>query len=160
APGTYRIEVTGTAGTLSHAAPFTLTVSGPGGGTGALVNGDFESGSLGPWTCESGGAVVSTPVHGGTHALAAAATASQTGECTQTLTLSPNTKYTLSGWVQGSYGYLGVRGDATADVWGSSSGYAKQSAAFTTGSTGKVTVYLHGWYGQGTVYADDLSVTS
>ncbi|MFG2218884.1 glycosyl hydrolase family 18 protein [Streptomyces sp. NPDC048685] len=160
APGTYRIEVTGTAGTLSHTAALTLTVSGPGGGTGALVNGDFESGSLGPWTCESGGAVVSTPVHGGTHALAAAATASQTGECTQTLTLSPNTKYTLSGWVQGSYGYLGVRGDATADVWGSSSGYAKQSAAFTTGSTGKVTVYLHGWYGQGTVYADDLSVTS
>ncbi|MFJ2270547.1 glycosyl hydrolase family 18 protein [Streptomyces sp. NPDC087849] len=159
-PGTYKINVTGTAGTLSHTAAFTLTVSGPGGGTGALVNGDFETGSPSPWTCEPGGAVVSTPVHGGAHALAAAATASQTGECTQTLTLSPNTTYTLSGWVQGSYGYLGVRGDASASTWGSSSGYAKQSVAFTTGSTGTVTVYLHGWYGQGTVYADDLSVTS
>ncbi|MFF2959099.1 glycosyl hydrolase family 18 protein [Streptomyces sp. NPDC057963] len=159
-PGTYKINVTGTAGTLSHAAAFTLTVSGPGGGTGALVNGDFETGSPSPWSCEPGGAVVSTPVHGGAHALAAAATASQTGECTQTLTLSPNTTYTLSGWVQGSYGYLGVRGDASASTWGSSSGYAKQSVAFTTGSTGTVTVYLHGWYGQGTVYADDLSVTS
>ncbi|MFJ2135333.1 glycosyl hydrolase family 18 protein [Streptomyces sp. NPDC087845] len=159
-PGTYKINVTGTAGTLSHTAAFTLTVSGPGGGTGALVNGDFETGSPSPWTCEPGGAVVSTPVHGGAHALAAAATASQTGECTQTLTLSPNTTYTLSGWVQGSYGYLGVRGDASASTWGSSSGYAKQSVTFTTGSTGTVTVYLHGWYGQGTVYADDLSVTS
>ncbi|MFE4334358.1 glycosyl hydrolase family 18 protein [Streptomyces sp. NPDC056831] len=160
APGTYRISVTGTGGTLSHAATFTLTVSGPGGGTGALVNGDLETGSLSPWTCESGGAVVSTPVHGGSHALAAAAGPSRTGECTQTITLSPNTGYTLSGWVQGNYGYLGVRGDASASTWGSSSGYAKQTVTFTTGSTGTVTVYLHGWYGQGTVYGDDISVTS
>ncbi|MFF2327413.1 MULTISPECIES: glycosyl hydrolase family 18 protein [unclassified Streptomyces] len=161
APGTYKVVVTGTAGTLSRTATFTLTVSGPGGGgTGALVNGDFETGSLSPWTCESGGAVVSAPVHGGAHALAASATASQTGECTQTLTLSPNTTYTLSGWVQGNYGYLGVRGDASASTWGSSSGYAQQSVAFTTGSTGTVTVYLHGWYGQGTVYGDDISLTS
>ncbi|MFI6730048.1 hypothetical protein [Streptomyces atratus] len=98
-----------------------------------------RTGSLSPWTCETGGAVVSTPVHGGSHALAAAAGSSLTGECTQ-LTLSPNTKYTLSGWVQGNYGYLGVRGDASASTWGSSSGYAKQSVAFTTGSTGTVTV--------------------
>jgi len=161
APGTYPVTVTGTSGTLSHSSTFTLTVTGPGGGgTGSLVNGDFETGTLNPWTCESGGAVVSTPVHGGSHALAVAATASQTGECAQTLTLSPNTAYTLSGWLQGSYGYLGVRGDASASVWGSSSGYAKQSVSFTTGSTGQVTVYVHGWFGQGTVYADDLAVTS
>ncbi|MER6118027.1 glycosyl hydrolase family 18 protein [Streptomyces sp. NPDC001743] len=160
APGTYTISVTGTAGTLSHTASFTLTVSGPGGGTGSLVNGGFETGSLGPWTCESGAAVVSSPVHGGTHALAVAPTSSQTGECTQTLTLSPHTKYTLSGWVQGNYGYLGVRGGATASTWGTSSGYTKQSVTFTTGANGTVTVYLHGWYGQGTVYGDDLSVTS
>ncbi|WP_392674482.1 glycosyl hydrolase family 18 protein [Streptomyces sp. LN785] len=160
APGTYAVTVKGTAGTLTHSVTFTLTVSGPGGGTGALVNGTFESGSLSPWNCESGGAVVSTPVHGGSHAVAAVATASQTGECTQQLTLSPHTKYTLSGWLQGNYGYLGVRGDATASTWGSSSGWAKQTVAFTTGSTGSVTVYLHGWYAQGTVYGDDIAVTS
>ncbi|MFE7626270.1 glycosyl hydrolase family 18 protein [Streptomyces sp. NPDC057509] len=159
APGTYTVTVTGTAGTLSHAAAFTLTVPGPGGGTGSLVNGDFETGSLGPWTCESGGSVVSTPVHGGTHALAVAATSSQTGECAQTLTLAPNTTYTLQGYVQGNYAYLGVRGGATASTWGQSSGYTKQSVSFTTGASGSVTVYVHGWYGQGTVYADDLSVT-
>ncbi|MEU3225590.1 glycosyl hydrolase family 18 protein [Streptomyces sp. NPDC006976] len=159
APGTYTVTVTGTAGTLSHAAAFTLTVPGPGGGTGSLVNGAFETGSLGPWTCESGGSVVSTPVHGGTHALAVAATSSQTGECAQTLTLAPNTTYTLQGYVQGNYAYLGVRGGATASTWGQSSGYTKQSVSFTTGASGSVTVYVHGWYGQGTVYADDLSVT-
>ncbi|THA71241.1 chitinase [Streptomyces sp. A0958] len=159
APGTYTVTVTGTAGTLSHSASFTLTVPGAGGGTGSLVNGDFETGALGPWTCESGGAVVSSPVHGGSHALAVAATASQTGECAQTLTLSPNTTYTLQGYVQGNYAYLGVRGGATASTWGLSNGYTKQSVSFTTGSSGSVTVYLHGWYGQGTVYGDDLSVT-
>ncbi|MEW2122171.1 glycosyl hydrolase family 18 protein [Streptomyces sp. NPDC007259] len=159
APGTYTVNVTGTSGTLSHSASFTLTVPGSGGGTGSLVNGDFETGALGPWTCESGGAVVSSPVHGGTHALSVAATSSQTGECAQTLTLSPNTKYTLQGYVQGNYAYLGVRGGATANTWGTSSGYTKQSVSFTTGANGSVTVYLHGWYGQGTVYGDDLSVT-
>ncbi|MFF4666044.1 glycosyl hydrolase family 18 protein [Streptomyces sp. NPDC001282] len=160
APGTYPVTVTGASGTLGHSAEFALTVSGPGGGNSSLVNGDFETGSPSPWTCESGGSVVPTPVHGGGHALAVAGTASQTGECAQTLTLAPSTAYTLSGWLQGSYGYLGVRGDASASAWGSSSGYAKQSVTFTTGSTGKVTVYVHGWYGQGTVYADDLAVTS
>ncbi|MGW2181474.1 glycosyl hydrolase family 18 protein [Streptomyces sp. NPDC001732] len=160
APGTYRLTVTGASGALSHSALLTLTVSGPGGGTGSLVNGDFESGAPGPWSCQPGGSVVSTPVHGGSHALALAATASQTGECAQDLVLAPNTTYTLSGWLRGGYGYLGVRGGASADTWGSSGDYTKRSVTFTTGSTGAVTVYLHGWYGQGTVYADDLSVTS
>ncbi|MGC5360648.1 glycosyl hydrolase family 18 protein [Streptomyces sp. DT24] len=161
APGTYPLTVTGASGSLSHSASFTLSVTSPGGGGGgAVVNGDFETGSLGPWTCESGGAVVTTPVHGGSHALAAAASASQTGECTQTLSLSPNTTYKLSGWVQGNYAYLGVRGGATASVWTSSSGWSQQSTSFTTGSSGTVTVYLHGWYAQGTVHGDDISVTS
>jgi hypothetical protein len=31
--------------------------------------------------------------------------------------------------------------------------------SFTTGSSGTVTVFVHGWYAQGNVYADDLSVT-
>ncbi|MFF4182423.1 glycosyl hydrolase family 18 protein [Streptomyces sp. NPDC001691] len=159
APGTYPITVTGTAGTLAHSTTFTLTVSGSGGNPGALVNGGFESGSLAPWTCDSGAAVVSSPVHGGSYALKTAPTSSQTGECAQTLTLAPNTAYTLSGWVQGSYAYLGVRGGATGSTWTSSSGWSKLTVPFTTGASGTVTVYLHGWYGQGSVYGDDLSVS-
>ncbi|WP_330294541.1 glycosyl hydrolase family 18 protein [Streptomyces sp. NBC_00503] len=157
-PGTYPLTITGAAGTLTHSGTFTLTVSGPGGGSGALVNGGLESGSLAPWTCESGASVVSTPVHGGSYALKTSPTSSQTGECAQTLTLTPNTKYTLSGWVQGSYAYLGVRGGATGSTWTSSAGWTKLSVPFTTGASGTVTVYLHGWYGQGAVYGDDLAV--
>ena len=102
--------------------------------------------------------MVSSPVHGGSYALQTAPTSAQTGECAQTLTLAPNTQYTLSGWVQGSYAYLGVRGGATGSTWTSSSGWSKLTVPFTTGASGTVTVYLHGWYGQGAVYGDDLSV--
>ncbi|RKT11611.1 carbohydrate binding protein [Streptomyces sp. 1114.5] len=156
-PGSYPITVTGTAASGTHTGVYTLTVTGTGPTTG-LVNGGLETGSLAPWTCQSGGAVVSTPVHSGSHALQAAATASQTGECSQSVTLKPNTSYTLSGWVQGNYAYVGVSGGATASTWANSAGWTKLSVPFTTGASGTVTVYLHGWYGQGNVYGDDFSI--
>ncbi|MFI9808536.1 carbohydrate binding domain-containing protein [Streptomyces sp. NPDC052301] len=158
APGTYTLTVTGTAGSTRHSSTLTLTVKGA-GGTAVLGNGDFESGSLTPWTCDSGAAVVSSPVHGGSHALKTAPSASQTGQCAQTLTLKPNASYTLSGWVQGPYAYLGVSGGATASTWASSSSWTKLTVPFTTGSSGTVTVYVHGWYGQGAVVADDLALS-
>ncbi|MGW0884749.1 carbohydrate binding domain-containing protein [Streptomyces sp. NPDC002671] len=157
-PGSYPLTVTGTAGSTRHSSTFTLTANGP-GGTAVLAGGDFETGSLAPWTCDSGASVVSTPVHGGSHALKTTPSSSQTGQCTQTLTLKPNTAYTLSGWVQGPYAYLGVSGGATAGTWASSSSWSKLTVPFTTGASGTVTVYVHGWYGQGAVYADDLSLT-
>jgi hypothetical protein len=159
APGSYPITVTGKASSGSHTATFTLTVNGSGGGGGgSVVNGGFESG-LSPWTCQPGGTTVTTPVHSGGHALAVAATSSQTGECDQSLTLQPNHAYTLTGWVQGNYAYLGVAGGANASTWTSSSGWTKLTVPFTTGSSGAVTVYTHGWYAQGDVHADDLSVS-
>lgn len=158
APGTYPLTVTA-AGKTSHGAAFTLTVSGPGGGSGALVNGGFETGSLAPWTCENGGSVGTAPVHSGSYALQANPDSAHTGECAQTLTLAPNTAYTLSGWVQGSYAYLGVRGGANASTWTSSTGWTKLTVPFTTGASGTVTVYLHGWYGQGQVRGDDFAVS-
>ncbi|MFI9156226.1 glycosyl hydrolase family 18 protein [Kitasatospora aureofaciens] len=157
AAGTYPLTVTATAPSGTHTATYSLTVTGTAPSTG-LVNGGLETGSLAPWTCQSGGNVVTTPVHSGSHALQAAASASQTGECTQTVTLKPNTTYTLSGWVQGNYAYLGVSGGATASTWTNSSNWTQLSVPFTTGSSGTVTVYLHGWYGQGSVYGDDFSI--
>ncbi|WEO93596.1 carbohydrate binding domain-containing protein [Streptomyces sp. FXJ1.172] len=159
APGTYTLTVTGTAGPVKHSSTLALTVNGSGGGTTQLANGDFETGSLTPWTCDSGATVVTSPVHGGSHALKTAPSASQTGQCAQTLTLKPNTSYTLSGWVQGPYAYLGVSGGATASTWASSSSWSKLTVPFTTGASGTVTVYVHGWYAQDAVYADDLSVS-
>ncbi|MBO1415951.1 glycosyl hydrolase family 18 protein [Streptomyces sp. FH025] len=157
AAGTYPLTVTATAPSGTHTATYSLTVTGATPSTG-VVNGGLETGSLAPWTCQSGGAVVSTPVHSGSYALQAAATASQTGDCSQTVTLKPNTSYTLSGWVQGNYAYIGVSGGATASSWANSSSWTKLSVPFTTDATGTVTVYLHGWYGQGNVYGDDFSI--
>ncbi|MFJ9605041.1 glycosyl hydrolase family 18 protein [Kitasatospora sp. NPDC101176] len=157
AAGTYPLTVTASGPSGSHTAAYTLTVTGTTPPTG-LVNGGLESGSLAPWTCQSGGAVVSTPAHSGSYALQAAATGGQTGECSQTVTLKPNTSYTLSGWVQGNYAYLGVSGGATGSTWANATGWTKLTVPFTTGASGTVTVYLHGWYGQGNVYGDDFAI--
>ncbi|WP_042383708.1 carbohydrate binding domain-containing protein [Streptacidiphilus melanogenes] len=163
AAGTYPITVTGTAASGSHTATYSLTVTssgggGGGGGGGSLTNTGFESGSLSPWTCQSGSAVVSSPVHSGSHALQVTPSSSTTGECDQSVTLQPNHSYTLTGWVQGPYAYVGVSGGASASTWSNRSSWNQLTVSFTTGSSGAVTVYVHGWYGQGNVYADDFSV--
>jgi hypothetical protein len=161
ASGTYPITVTGTGSSGTESATYTLTVTGgSSGGSGQLVNGNFETGSLSPWTCQSGDAVQSTTVHSGKYALQVVPTASATGECDQAVTLAANTTYTLSGWVQGDYAFIGVEGGATSDTWSSSSSWNQLSLSFTTGSSGAVTVYIHGWYSQGDVYADDFTLTA
>ncbi|POX45411.1 chitinase [Streptomyces sp. Ru71] len=124
-----------------------------------LGNAGFESGSLSPWSCTGNlGSVVSSPVHGGTKALAGAVTSGDIAKCGQTVAVQPNTTYTLSGWVRGSYVYLGV--DGGASTWTSSpSAYSQLSVSFTTGaSQTSATIYVHGWYAQGTYYADDISL--
>ncbi len=155
-PGSYPLTVTGAATSGSHSTTFTLTVKGtpPAGG---VVNGGFETGALSPWTAP-GDAVVASPAHSGTHALQVVPSASATGEAAQNVTLAPNHAYTLTAWVQGSYAYVGVRGGATASAWTSASGWTKLSVPFTTGASGAVTVYVHGWYGQSAVYADDFAI--
>ncbi|WP_199832972.1 carbohydrate binding domain-containing protein, partial [Streptomyces puniciscabiei] len=129
-----------------------------GGGGGSLTNAGFETGGLSPWTCTGGSTVVAGPVHSGSHALQVTPSSSGTGECDQTVTLSPNHAYTLSGWVQGPYAYLGVSGGATAGTWSSSTSWNQLTVNFTTGSSGTVTVYVHGWYGQSDVHADDFTL--
>ncbi|MEU5382232.1 glycosyl hydrolase family 18 protein, partial [Kitasatospora cineracea] len=126
-----------------------------------LANGDFESGTLSGWTCTSG-SVVTTPVHGGSYALNGNATAADTGQCQQTVTVQPNTKYTLSGFLKGSYVYLGATGTGVnASTWTpGATNYTQLSTTFTTGaSTTSVTVFTHGWYGTGAYQADDLTLT-
>lgn len=126
------------------------------------TNGGFESGLTG-WSCTGGsGATVSTPVHGGTAALKATPAGSDNAKCTQTVTVRPDSAYTLSAWVQGSYVYLGATGTGTTDVstWTPSApSWQKLTTSFRTGpATTSVTLYTNGWYGTPAYYVDDLSL--
>ncbi|HET9172760.1 MAG TPA: carbohydrate binding domain-containing protein, partial [Actinospica sp.] len=116
-----------------------------------LSNPGFEAGGLTGWTCDAGtGSVVTSPVHSGTHALSGAATSSDDAQCTQTVSVQPSTAYTLSGYVEGAYVYLGVTGGT--DSWTpSATGWQQLTTTFTTtASQTSIQVYTHGWYAQGT----------
>ena len=158
--GTFAITVTGTATTGSHSSTFSLTTNnGTTPPPGAMANPGFESGTMTPWTAQPGDTLVSTPVHSGTRALQVSATASQTGEANQAITLAPNHSYTLRAWVQGNFAFIGVTGGANASTWVSSASYTQLAVPFTTGASGAVTVFVHGWYSQGTVFADDFTIS-
>ncbi|MFD0339445.1 chitinase [Streptomyces sp. NPDC127117] len=125
-------------------------------------NGGFESG-LDGWSCTgNSGSAVSTPAHSGTSALKATPAGADNAKCSQQVAVQPDSTYTLSAWVQGSYVYLGAEGTGTTDVsaWTQSSADWKQlTTTFRTGpSTTKVTVYTHGWFGTPAYYADDLTL--
>jgi chitinase len=145
------------------ASPTVSPTPSPTGGGGGLVNGGFETGALSPWTC-SNGSVVSAPVHSGGFAVQGAVGNFDTAQCAQTVAVLPNHAYTLSGWVNGSYVYIGVTGTGTTDTstWtpGTGGGYAKLSVGFTTGAgTTSVSIWVHGWYAQPSYHADDFSLS-
>jgi chitinase len=127
-------------------------------GSNLVTNPGFESGDLSGWSCDPSDTVVTAPVHSGNYALQMNPTASTTGQCSQTISVQPNSSYTLSAYVDGPYAYLGVNGGASN--WTSSSSYTQLSVSFTTGaSTTSITIYVHGWYLQGSVYVDDVSLS-
>lgn len=139
----------------------TPTSAAPGaiGAADVLTNPGFESGSLSPWSCTGNPAsIVSSPVHAGSKALQGKVSSSDTAQCNQTVAVRPNTTYSLSGWVRGSNVYLGVNGGAS--TWTTSpSAYSPLTVSFTTGaSQTSATIYVHGWYAQGSYYADDISL--
>jgi Fibronectin type III domain/Carbohydrate binding domain len=144
------VAVTGTAAPAAAAANL-------------LTNPGFEAGNLSGWTCSSTDSVTTSPVHSGSYALAGAASASGDAQCSQNVSVQPSSSYTLSGWVQGDYVFIGDSGTGSSDTdnWTpAASGWQQLSTSFTTGaSTTSVTIYVHGWYGEGTYYADDLSLT-
>ncbi|MFJ3638747.1 chitinase [Streptomyces sp. NPDC090108] len=154
--------------TWSAAATLALAVAGLAAAPASAAdvnnakNAGFESG-LGNWTCTAAsGTTVSSPVHGGSSALKATPAGQDNAQCSQQVAVKPNSTYTLSGWVQGGYSFLGVTGTGTTDTstWTPDApSWTQLSTTFTTGaSTTSVAVYVHGWYGQAAYYADDISV--
>ncbi|AVV45615.1 carbohydrate binding domain-containing protein [Streptomyces sp. ID05-04B] len=146
-------------GTAGLALAGAVALPGTAQAANVLTNPGFESGALSPWTCTGDlGSVVSSPTHSGSKALTGAVSSSDNAKCSQTVSVRPNTAYALTGWVRGSYVYLGV--DGGASTWTSSpSAYSRLSVSFTTGaSQTSATIYVHGWYAQGAYHADDVSL--
>jgi chitinase len=153
------------AATVLVTAVTPVLASGPGAeaASSLLGNGGFETGSLSGWTCSPLDSVTTSPVHSGSFALAGAASGSDDAQCTQQVSVQPSSSYTLAGWVEGNYVYLGDTGTGTGDTsnWTpSATTWQQLTTTFTTGAaTTAVTIYTHGWYAQGTYHADDLTLT-
>jgi chitinase len=124
--------------------------------TNTVGNPGFESGLTG-WTCTAAATTGGGHPHTGTSSLIGTPAGQDNAQCTQTITVAPNTTYTLSAWINGSYVYLGVQGGTSTWTPGTS-GYQQLSITFNSGNANTVTVYLHGWYGQPTFYADDITM--
>ncbi|MGW4052531.1 chitinase [Streptomyces sp. NPDC004779] len=142
------------------------------GGTGTALaadvnnarNAGFENG-LANWACSAGsGTAVATPARTGAGALKASPAGLDNAKCVQTVTVKPNSTYTLSAWMQGGYAYLGASGTGTGtgtvSTWTPDSPSWKQlTTTFTTGaSTTSVEIFTHGWYGTSAYFVDDVSV--
>ena len=130
---------------------------------GPVANAGFETGSLAGWNCSGTDSVVTSPVHSGNFALRGAADNSDDAQCSQTVNIQPGRTYTLSAWVNGSYVFVGVSGtgsrnDPTMWTSGTNGSYSQISISFSSGSS-RVTIYVHGWYAQGTYFADDVSLS-
>jgi chitinase len=130
--------------------------------TNLINNPGFESGTSG-WTCSVNNSVVTSPAHGGTSALSGTAAGQDFAQCTQVVAVQPNSAYTLTGFVNGGFAFIGDTGTGTTDGSTFSQGstsYTQLSTSFNSGaSTTSVTIFVHGWYGQPTFFADDFSLT-
>ncbi len=161
----------GFAGSLDEATVYTTEISAtdvnqlwtdinPAPVITGLQNGDFEAGSITPWTCTAGSGI-STNQHNGTYAADLAwygnFWAPQVGECDQTVALLPNHTYTLTAWVIRAT--VGVSGGATGSASSTNRNWRQVSFNFTTDATGAFTVYAQEYSTNNTGYVDDITIS-
>ncbi|WP_051816573.1 chitinase [Kitasatospora sp. NRRL B-11411] len=125
-----------------------------------IANGDFSAGNhISPWTCGPTVTAVNNAATGWD--LQGAPAGTDYANCSQTVTVLPNSTYTLSAVVQGGYVFAGVTGTGGTDpsTWSSNSGWNTLTSTFTTGAaTTSVSVWFHGWYGQAPFTVDKVSL--
>ncbi|QKW19565.1 chitinase [Kitasatospora sp. NA04385] len=148
---------TGLAGLLM-AGTGTATAAAP--NVNVVANGDFSAGNhISPWTCGPTVTAVNNAATGWD--LQGSPAGTDYANCSQSVTVLPNSTYTLTATVQGSYVFAGVTGTGGTDpsVWSSNSGWNNLTSTFTTGaSTTSVSVWFHGWYGQTPFTVDKVSL--
>ncbi|MFF0391216.1 chitinase [Kitasatospora sp. NPDC004615] len=141
-----------------------MVLTGTGTATAADVdvirNGDFSAGDhITPWACGPTVTAVNNSATGWD--LQGTPAGSDYANCSQQVTVLPNSTYTLSAVVQGSYVFLGATGTGGTDpsTWSSNTGWNTLSSTFTTGAgTTSVQVWFHGWYGQPPYLVDKVSM--
>jgi hypothetical protein len=127
-----------------------------------VTNPGFESGSVSPWACAGGlGSVQGATVHSGTKALQGNPSGSDLARCAQTVPVAPSSAYTLTMWARGGggYVYLGVTGGTSTWSPATAGAWTQLTVTYTTtASQTSLEVYVTGWYGQPTYYADDFDL--
>ena len=83
--------------------------------TNLLANPGFDAGLAG-WTCTSGTTAVTTPVHAGADSLSGTPAGQDFAQCSQVVSVAPSSSYTLTGFTQGGFVFLGDTGTGTSDT--------------------------------------------
>ena len=158
---------------LNDALPRMLTVlqtpgSPPPSGGSGVVNGGFESG-LGPWACtgqcgRDGGGMARTGAGNGW-----ARNTSGWNDLHQTIAVSPNRTYRVTGWIRSSAnttdGFFGLRTTSGQVVgeqrFGRLDGYTQLGTLVSTGSNTTLEVFAGMWANGDTwLQVDDVAVTA
>ncbi|MDQ0115544.1 hypothetical protein J2T15_005011 [Paenibacillus harenae] len=130
--------------------------------TATVLNGNFESGALSPWTAWNSAGISTTNARTGTYS---ARIGSGPASIEQAIAVKPNTTYVLSGYAMAPSGQqviIGVKNYGGSEVTTAiaSTAYSQGTATFTTGvATTQATIYIYHPSGTGNGYADDVTVT-